>query len=763
MSVYRVNSYQNKLQLIGVHSVKFSDNPASADWAYPVPTLWINTSSNSTFLLVATEPDNATWIELSQSTSSFTQGNDALSIYDITVAPPASPSAGDAYILSETGTRDSGWTNLGATYNDYVIYDGTSWKVNTPDSGTIVYVENLNQLHIFNGTDWKTLHELLPFDFQQSVLAIADPTIAPPTENVGDRYILDDVVGSVHAGWDGGQKKDIVEFNGVTWQRTAPNEGMMTAVEDLNTVYFYVTSWSPLVTNVGLDIATDSGNATPNASGELTITGDDTSGVDTAGSSNTVTISLKQASTTQRGSVELATDVEAQGKSDTARALTASNLASLGASDTFAGLIEIATNAEADAGVATDKALVPSNLPSAVPAHVPSASTTTQGKVELATDAEAQAKSDTGRALTPSNLASLGASDTFSGLVELATNAEAQAKSDSTRALTPANLSALGSSDSFAGLVELATNAEAVAESSTTLAITPANLDAVLSAPTAIGDTTPNTGKFSTLETTGNAGVGVAPSGTTGNRLYVKQDHNNTTQIIVENTTDGTSSMAQVSAISDGSKAVNILVGSASYTGQTRVQGRGEVQANSSASGLNITTLNASGNIKFYREDTLLGNASSAGIWTQPLQPSFNAYKTGNSTNVTGDGTAYTVTFDGEVSDRGGNFNTGTYTFTAPADGDYLLTAKVYLANIAAAHTGFSLDLVTSNRTYRTDFKNSSTGNFSVQITQLADMDTNDTATVQITVSGSTKTVAVTGQANTAPYYMTTFSGFLRG
>lgn len=488
MTTHRINAYLNKLQLIGVLSHLSDRNPSATDWAYPVPTLWVNESSDAAYLLVDNAENAAVWTEIIPSDSSFTQGNDALSFYDITTARPGSPTAGDAYILSSNGVRDTSWTDIGATYKDFVIYDGASWKVSSPAAGSVVYVDELKQVFIYADSTWKSLHELLPFDFQESVLSITDNTAPPPTTNAGDRYILDTTAGTVNAAWDGAAKSDLVEYDGVEWHALTPTEGMMTSVEDVNTVYIYVAGWSPLVTSTSLLVNGDTGTFEPNGSGEMSILGDSTSGINVVGdNANTGTVSADQATTSQRGTLETATDGEAQAKSDTDKALVPGNLAALGSSENFSGLIEIATNAEADAGVATDKAVVPSNLPTAVPANVPAASTTVEGKIEIATDAEAQAKTATDKALVPSNLAALGASDTFAGLIEIATDAEAIAQSATDRALVPSNLAALGASETVSGLLEIATDAEALAQTATDKALVPSNLAALIASETQSG------------------------------------------------------------------------------------------------------------------------------------------------------------------------------------------------------------------------------------------------------------------------------------
>lgn len=91
---------------------------------------------------------------------------------------------------------------------------------------------------------------------------------------------------------------------------------------------------------------------------------------------------LPQATTTQRGVGETATDAEAIAKASTTVFLTPSNLAALGASLTFAGLVELATNAETQAGVSTTLAVTPAGLASVL---------TTIGDTKTWADAAARA------------------------------------------------------------------------------------------------------------------------------------------------------------------------------------------------------------------------------------------------------------------------------------------------------------------------------------------------------------------------------------
>jgi hypothetical protein len=86
-------------------------------------------------------------------------------------------------------------------------------------------------------------------------------------------------------------------------------------------------------------------------------------------------------------------------------------------------------------------------------------------------------------------------------------------------------------------------------------------------------------------------------------------------------------------------------------------------------------------------------NIDSAGIVTKPLQPAFHIIASA-MTNITTD---TTLEFDTEITDQGNNFNTGTYTFTAPVDGFYNLTAAIYMTELDGSYTYWRYWIWTSN------------------------------------------------------------------
>ena len=146
-------------------------------------------------------------------------------------------------------------------------------------------------------------------------------------------------------------------------------------------------------------------------------------------------------------------------------------------------------------------------------------------------------------------------------------------------------------------------------------------------------------------------------------------------------------------------------------------------------------------------------SALTTGEINYPLQPAFFTKLSANPQDATGDGTAYTVAYDSEIFDQGGDLS-GT-TFTAPITGRYQLDCMVSAQDYTSAMTTRLDYISTSNRNYQYLIRNPyaimSVG--TVQVAQngacLADMDAADTAVVIFQVSGGTKTVDM----NSATYF----------
>lgn len=151
----------------------------------------------------------------------------------------------------------------------------------------------------------------------------------------------------------------------------------------------------------------------------------------------------------------------------------------------------------------------------------------------------------------------------------------------------------------------------------------------------------------------------------------------------------------------------------------------------------------------------------SNGIIRMEDQPSFLVTNTVTDSNVTGDGTEYTIDVDVERFDQGGDFASDT--FTAPVTGRYYLSFVVFTQDRTSSHTSGSAKINTSNRTYEYNLGNpyvqsTTSDNFQFQFSTIADMDASDTATISIIISGGTKVIDSFG---TATESYTSFSGAL--
>jgi hypothetical protein len=150
---------------------------------------------------------------------------------------------------------------------------------------------------------------------------------------------------------------------------------------------------------------------------------------------------------------------------------------------------------------------------------------------------------------------------------------------------------------------------------------------------------------------------------------------------------------------------------------------------------------------------------------TNTNQPGFSAFLSVDSANVTGTAAsgAHTVIFDTEIFDQGAGYNNTTGVFTAPTAGKYLFTTRVRLTGMTTASDSYTLQLVTSNRNYFTNLTDSSAtlGTNSFELTAIADMDVNDTASVTILViEEASDVIDVLGDLTRIETY---FSGWLLG
>jgi len=164
------------------------------------------------------------------------------------------------------------------------------------------------------------------------------------------------------------------------------------------------------------------------------------------------------------------------------------------------------------------------------------------------------------------------------------------------------------------------------------------------------------------------------------------------------------------------------------------------------------------GDVVLYTGGVESGRLHNEGYLNWPRLPAFLAYLTTSESNVTGNGTTHTITFDTEVYDQGADFSGST--FTAPVTGIYHFDLTVRLGGITAAADSIVLWLSTSNRSYYWALTDTddlpSPVHPSISID--ADMDAGDTAVIKVIVNGEASDV-VDVIGDTTPVIQTRFSG----
>lgn len=170
------------------------------------------------------------------------------------------------------------------------------------------------------------------------------------------------------------------------------------------------------------------------------------------------------------------------------------------------------------------------------------------------------------------------------------------------------------------------------------------------------------------------------------------------------------------------------------------------------------TTFNTKTSIQVGGSEAIGMTASGAVVF--PQQPRFLAYWNSQTSNVTGDGTYYTLTAAfTEVFDNNNNLSTGV--FVAPVNGAYHFDACILFRSMSALHSARLLDIVASGASHQAVHQYNLAETFkAITVSLDVAMSIGSTAYLRTFVDGSTKTVHIYGD-NAVRYSF--FSGHLIG
>ena len=135
---------------------------------------------------------------------------------------------------------------------------------------------------------------------------------------------------------------------------------------------------------------------------------------------------------------------------------------------------------------------------------------------------------------------------------------------------------------------------------------------------------------------------------------------------------------------------------------------------------------------------------------TMPLQPAFFAYNSTLRTNVTGDGTSYTIVFNTDLLDQNADYNNTTGVFTAPVTGFYKFFASVSILDLNAGTDAFS-----SYKSVCGSIRRNVIHDLGVNISTGAYLTAADTVSVRLEIGPASKIVDVEASL------LTSFSGSL--
>jgi hypothetical protein len=204
--------------------------------------------------------------------------------------------------------------------------------------------------------------------------------------------------------------------------------------------------------------------------------------------------------------------------------------------------------------------------------------------------------------------------------------------------------------------------------------------------------------------------------------------YNTSTIVTVDTTNFSYSQFGSGGTVTSIATANGVVGGTITSTGTIQLGTMFNINASASA---NSFVMNASGQI------------------TTVNQPSFYAQLGSAVTDVTGDGTVYTIIFTTENYDIGSWYNNATGVATAPVAGKYIFRWGAAINQLGAAHTsGDGLYLHTSDEgnqytTIGNYFAMSQSGVLYLYSSAICTMTAGGTAEIRVMIAGGTKTVDI--------------------
>ena len=232
------------------------------------------------------------------------------------------------------------------------------------------------------------------------------------------------------------------------------------------------------------------------------------------------------------------------------------------------------------------------------------------------------------------------------------------------------------------------------------------------------------------------------------NNSWNNQVNGSYNQIILNAGTNGvaisTDASAATVSLATGAAVKTVTLGSTNSTSSTAIKsGSGNVAINS---GLTI---------------------DSTGRNKNTVQPAFVVRLNSSVTNVTGDGTTYSILYDTTEFDQNSNItlnSSGNTIFTAPVTGRYWFKVSAFFTGLTVADTDGRVNIQVSGTSANTILGNrwnvgaiQVSGFVCMDATGFVTMTAGDTAFGQVLVSGSTKSVGLLGD----PSLANSFQGYL--